>query len=407
MTTAQIAIPPKLGPVFKPERGELRYRGAYGGRGSGKSFSFALMAATFGYREPLRILCTRELQVSIKESFHAELKAAIASKPWLAAHYAVGVDYLRGLNGTEFIFRGLRHNMSSIKSMAQIDICIVEEAEDVPEQSWVDLEPTIRAPKSEIWVVWNPRTDGSPVDKRLIKDPPPRSCVVKLNYLDNPKFPKVLEEQRKHAQRTMDSGAYAHIWEGCYWSASDAQIFNKKWRVDDFETPGRVDRFYYGADWGFAQDPTTLIRSFIQNDCLFIDHEAYGIGIDIEDLPELFNKVPGADKWPIKADNSRPETISAMRRRKFNVNPARKWPGSVEDGIAYMRGFKEIIIHPRCKRTAEEFRLYSYKTDRLTGEVLPVVIDANNHCIDAIRYSLDGYIKPAYEGPSGLSIQSL
>lgn len=132
MSEVAVSLPPKLVPLFTPPRGDLRFRVAYGGRGSGKSFTFALMAAIWGYAEPLRILCTRELQVSIKESMHAEIKNAIASLPWLAAHYDVGEAYIRGKNGTEFIFRGLRHNISAVKSMAQIDLCIVEEAADVP-----------------------------------------------------------------------------------------------------------------------------------------------------------------------------------------------------------------------------------------------------------------------------------
>lgn len=138
--------------MFSHPRGSLRYRGAHGGRMSAKSASFAKMASVFGYAEPLRILCTRDIQDSIKESFHAELKNAIASEPWLAAAYDVGENYIRGKNGTEFIFKGLRHNIGSIKSMAQIDICIIEEAEDVAEHSYIALEPTIRAPKSEIWL---------------------------------------------------------------------------------------------------------------------------------------------------------------------------------------------------------------------------------------------------------------
>lgn len=119
MTEAMIRLPPKLVPIFSKPRGAVQYRCAYGGRGSGKSFNFAKMAAVWGYAEPLRVLCTREFQASIKESFHAELKAAIASEPWLEAHYDVSIDYLRGSNGTEFIFRGLRHGVSSIKSLAK------------------------------------------------------------------------------------------------------------------------------------------------------------------------------------------------------------------------------------------------------------------------------------------------
>ena len=128
MSEAEVSLPGKLVEVFAPLRGEVRYRGAHGGRGSGKSFGFALMACVLGVQEPLRILCTRDLQNSIKESFHAELRSAIATTPWLQAHYEVGESYIRGKNGTEFLFKGLRHNMAAIKSMAQIDICIIEEA---------------------------------------------------------------------------------------------------------------------------------------------------------------------------------------------------------------------------------------------------------------------------------------
>lgn len=226
MTEAVVRLPPKLKEVFAQPRGSLRYRGAYGGRGSGKSFNFAKMAAIFGIIEPLRILCTREYQGSIKESFHAELKNAIASEPWLAAAYDVGIDYLRSkINKTEFMFKGLRHNISSVKSTAQIDICIVEEAEDVPEESWQALEPTIRAPKSEIWVVWNPRKEGSPVDSRFIQNTPPRSMIVKMNYMDNPWFTDVLEEQRAHQQATLDPETYAHIWLGNYIRIGKASVF--------------------------------------------------------------------------------------------------------------------------------------------------------------------------------------
>lgn len=228
MSTVKIELPPKLLPVFAKARGELRYRGAFGGRGSGKSFSFAKMAAIWGYVEPLRILCTRELQNSIKESFHAEVKNAISSESWLESSYDIGVDYIRGNNGTEFIFKGLRHNSSSIKSLAQIDLCIIEEAEDVPEESWQALEPTIRAPKSEIWVIWNPKRPASPTAKRFRQVMPPRSAVVEMNYRDNPWFPIELEEQRLHQKETLDDDVYAHIWEGGY-SLAGRGAFHIKW----------------------------------------------------------------------------------------------------------------------------------------------------------------------------------
>src|SRR5690606_38589763 len=112
---AQVILPEKLVPVFTPPRGEVQYRGAYGGRGSGKSFNFAKMAAVWGYSEPLRVLATREYQGSIRESFYAELKSAILSEPWLADEYIIGSDSIRGRKGTEFIFMGLRRSINSIR----------------------------------------------------------------------------------------------------------------------------------------------------------------------------------------------------------------------------------------------------------------------------------------------------
>ena len=403
---ATVKLPPKLVPVFAPPRGELRYRGAYGGRGSAKSFSFAKMAAIWGYAEPLRILCTRDIQDSIKESFHAELKNAIASEPWLAAAYDVGIDYLRGKNGTEFIFKGLRHNITSIKSMAQIDLCIIEEAEDVPEHAWEALEPTIRIHKSEIWLIWNPKAENSPVDKRFIKNAPPRSAIVELNYRDNPWFPQELEEQRKHAQATIDPGRYAWIWEGKYLQDSEARVF-RNWKVEEFEAPpDAIHRL--GADWGFSIDPTVLIRCHIVGRKLYIDYEAYAIGCDIVATPDLFMTVPEAEKWPMTADSARPETINHLRKHGFpKIQPAVKGSRSLEEGIEWLQSY-EIIVHPRCKHTIDELTEYSYKVDPDTRRVLPVLLDKNNHLIDALRYACEGVrranpVKPKQENKPRIS----
>jgi len=237
--TVSLGIPEKLAALFAVPFGDLRYRGVYGGRGSAKSRTVATMAAVLGIQRPMRILCTREFQISIKESFHAELKAAIAAEPWLAKRYQVGVDYLRGSNCTEFFFRGLHSNIEAIKSLSGIDLCIVEEAEDIPEESWLALEPTIRAPRSEIWAIWNPRHEGSPVDRRFRQSPAPRTMMVEMNHADNPWFPGVLEEQRLHAQRIMDDATYAHIWEGAYLINSDTQVYSGRYEIKEF-TPGKL-----------------------------------------------------------------------------------------------------------------------------------------------------------------------
>lgn len=389
--TARIELPPKIGRVLAPPRGSYQYRGPHGGRGSAKSYSVALIAAAWGYQEPIRILCTRELQASIKESFHAELKAAIGSVPWLARHYDVGVDYLRGANGTEFIFRGLRHNSQSIKSLAKIDLTIVEEAEDVPEESWIALEATVfRQPRSELIAIWNPRRRGSPVDKRLRQNPPPGAIVEAVQWRDNPFFPAGLDKLRQHQQATLDPATYAWIWEGEYLELSAAQVLAGKVEVRQFEPTPDWDGPYHGADWGFSQDPTTAVRCWIYGGCLFVEHEAYKAGLEIDQTAAEFRRaIPGIEAHTIRADSARPETISYLKRHGLpRVEAVKKWPGSVEDGIAHLRSYAAIVVHPRCVHTIEETRLYSYKTDRLSGDILPGVVDAHNHCIDAIRYAL-------------------
>lgn len=392
----EFEIPDALVPVFDAPRGEMRWRGAYGGRGSGKSVNFATVAAIWGSVEPLRILCTRDLQASIKESFHAELKAAIAENEWLTHFYDVGVDYLRGKNGTEFMFRGLRHNMSAIKSTAHIDLCIVEEAEDVPEKSWVELIPTIRAPKSEIWVLWNPREKGSPVDLRLRQNSPPRSCIVEMNHRDNPWFPDVLEEERLANQATFDDALYRHIWEGDYYEQSDAQIFRNKYRVEEFTAGGPGwDGPYYGLDWGFSQDPTAGVKCWIFGNTLCIEYEAGKVGLELDDTPEFLRQgLPDIERHTVRADSARPESIRYVQRHGIpQCVGVEKGKGSVEDGIEFIKSFSEVIIHPRCTETIREFRYYSYKIDRLSGDVLPVIVDKFNHFLDATRYALEPMMK--------------
>jgi phage terminase large subunit len=362
------------------------------------------MAAVFGYAEPLRILCTREFQASIKESMFAELRGAINAHPFLRDHYEIGESYIRGRNGTEFLFRGLRVNMSSIKSTAGIDICIIEEAEDVPEHSWRDLTPTIRAPGSEIWPIWNPRTKGSPVDQRFRQgEAPPRAVIAEINASDNPWLPPVLREEMEHSRVNDSPEVFAHVWEGAYLEIGEAQVLHGKIRVAPVPeaVPDDCDGPYYGADWGFSTDPTALIRFYRARDGrrLYISHEAYAPGVEVVDLGALFERVPESGAHVIRADNARPEIISHMRNEGWRIQAADKWPGSVEDGVTWLRSHQEVIIDPRCPNTIREGRLWSYKVDRQTGDPLPVLVDANNHAWDAIRYGAQPMIRPRNASP--------
>ena len=376
-----------------------RYKSFYGGRGSGKSMNIARALVIKACEKKLRILCCREVQNTIKDSVHkliADQIEIMGLSPW----FDITQSSIRSANGSEFIFKGLRADPQSIKSTEGVDLAWIEEAQTVSEDSWAILIPTIRKAGSEIWLTWNPLDEDSPTYRRFVTNPPPDCVSVEVNYDKNPYFPEVLRQEMEFLKAT-DYAAYEHVWLGKPLTLTAAVIFSGKYTVEAFpdDLYLKADRLFFGADFGFANDPSTLIRSFILDDCLYIEYEAYGVGVELTEMRQFYLSVPGADKWPIKADSSRPETISYLKKEMgFNISGAEKWQGSVEDGIAHLRGFRKIIIHERCKHMADEARLYRYKVDKKTNEVLPVIEDANNHCWDAVRYSLDGYIQHKGKG---------
>lgn len=384
----QLDIPAALLFLLEPKR----LKGAWGGRGSGKSWSFARCLIAIAHSRKVLILCAREYQNSIQDSVLRLLEAQIEMMgltPWFDVQKTTIISKV---TGAEFIFKGLHRNVLEIKSTEGVDYCWVEEAQTVSDESWQTLIPTIRKPGSEIWVSWNPLSDTDSTHKRFILNSPPNSIIRKVGWQDNHWFPAELEAERQYMLK-IDPDAYDHVWEGGTRKISAATIYRGKFRVDSFKTPDHVERFFYGADFGFSQDPSTLVRFYIEDNKLYIDYEAYEVGCEIDDLEKLYDKVPGSRDWPIKADNSRPETISFVRRRGFLITAADKWPGSVEDGIEHIKGFDEIIVHERCVHTAMELRLYSYKVDKLSNDILPVIVDKHNHCMDPLRYGLDGYIQ--------------
>lgn len=408
MSTLRIELPPKLLPVFAHPRGSVRYRVLHGGRGSGKSFSVAKMAAIWGAIEPLRILCVRELQNSIRESMHAELKNAINSCPWLSTQYNIGVDFLRHkTNGTEFIFRGLRSNIEAVKSMAQIDLVIAEEAETIPANSWQDLLPTIRADKSEIIIIFNPKKRNSWVAETFLNNPPPpRSVVTELNFRDNPWFSDVLEEQRADQQSRLDPSLYAHIWEGKFYESSEAQVFNGKYKTEDFAPQADWDGPYFGFDFGFSQDESAGVKCWIYEQVLYIEHELYEKHLEIDDTAaKMAELLPDVERHVVRADNARPESISYLKRHGIpKIVPCSKGAGSVEDGVEFIKSFDKIVIHSRCANTLNEFNLYSYKVDRHSGDILPTIVDAYNHALDSLRYALEPIMKKK-NAPAGLLLK--
>jgi phage terminase large subunit len=366
--------------LFDPHR----YKILYGGRGGMKSWGVGRALSILGAQQPRRILCAREYQTSIKDSVIALLKDQIRQLD-LKSRYKFGATYIEGKNGTEFLFKGLRINPDEIKSLEGVDICWVEEAQRVSEDSWTYLIPTIRKQGSEIWGTFNPMDAEDATYQRFVLNTPPNTLLIKVNWYDNPWFPETLDQERQYCLQT-DPDAYAWIWEGNPRKISDAVVFRGKFSIEAFETPSDAYLFF-GADWGFGPDPTTLVRSFIKDRCLYIDYEAYALGLELNAIAGVFDAVPGARDWPIEADSSQPQTIKHVSTFGFKVRGAKKWAGSVEDGIAYLRSFDRIVVHERCYYTGQEMRLYSYKTDRVSGTVLPQLVDKHNHCIDALRYA--------------------
>lgn len=370
-----------------------RYKVAYGGRGSGKSWEFARRLLRIGSEKCVRVLCARELQISIRDSVHRLLSDQVHALG-LSDHYEIGQKAIVGVNGTEFIFKGLRHNATEIKSTEGVDICWVEEAQAVSEDSWRVLIPTIRSPGSEIWVTFNPDQPTDPTYKRFILNTPETAIIRRVNYGDNPWFPMELEREREHTERT-DPDAYANVWLGECRAYSSAQVLAGKWEIGVFDGKGGGWHGpYYGADWGFAKDPSVLVRCWIGGRTLYIDYEAWGVEVPLDDTPALFDKVPDARRYTVRADSARPETIRHLQARGYDrMVPVKKWPGSVEDGVEFLRSFEKIIIHQRCQHTIDEARQWSYKTDRMTGNIMPVLVDAHNHCFDAVRYALSPIIR--------------
>lgn len=258
MTTVRIALPPKLRPVFK---GRADVRGAYGGRGSGKTRSFAKMAAVRGFihgnaGDSGIILCARQFMNSLEDSSLEECKRAIEEEPFLAAYYEIGAKFIKSRDGRiNFAFSGLDRNIASVKSKGRLLLCWVDEAEPVTDDAWLTLIPTLREEGSdwnaELWVTWNPKRKTAPVDSRFRGSNDPLTKVVSLNWRDNPKFPAKLERDRQRdlAERP---DQYGHIWEGEYATAIAGAYFAQA--LTQAKAENRIGRV--------PADPLMTIRLF-------------------------------------------------------------------------------------------------------------------------------------------------
>ncbi len=351
---AQVKVPPKLIPVFT---GEARYRGAFGGRGSGKTRTFAKMAAIKGYQLSRAgkegvILGGREFMNSLADSSMAEIKAAIKSEPWLAAHYDIGETYIRTKDRRiEFGFVGLKQSLESIKSRARIWLLWVDEAEPVTETAWETAIPSVREHDSEVWVTWNPASKRSATHKRFRQDATPDMKIVEINYQDNPWFPDVLEKDRlRDLEKRPDS--YGHIWGGEFKAVTEGAYFAAD--LTKAKAEGRISRV--------AADPLMTIRLFADiggtgaksDNFVFWAAQFIGREIRVFDHYEVQGQPIGAH-------------LTWLRSKGFTPDRAKIWlphDGSTNDkvfDVSYESAFKAadyaVDVIPNQGKGAASFRI--------------------------------------------------
>ena len=370
-----------------------------------------------------RAACVREVQKSLKNSVKLLVEDKIRALG-VAHLFEVLEAEIKTPGGGVIMFQGMQnHTADSIKSLEGFDVAWVEEAQSLSQRSLDLLRPTLRKPGAELWFSWNPGKPTDPVDVLLRGPNPPRNAVViEVNWNDNPYLPDDLrEEQEDDAARDPDK--WSHVWGGNYSLNSEARVF-RNWSVQAFDTPSdAVHRF--GADWGFAMDPTALVRCHIDGRKLYVDAEAVEVGCEIDETPYLFSGDTKPETWPkseayvngptsdnpkrikrqgitraakdlIRADSARPETVSYMKRHGYRITAAIKGTGSIEDGINFLKAF-DIIVHPRCTNVINELTLFAYKIDPHTEEILSELDDKNNHTIDALRYALEELRRTGYK----------
>ena len=403
----EIETVPWAVPLLEP----ARYKGAKGGRSRGASHFFAEAVVLHMLAHPDdRVVCVRETQRSLRFSAKSLIEAKIRTLG-LQSHFKVLQTEIRRVGGTGIcIFEGMQdHTADSIKSLEAFHIAWVEEAQSLSKRSLDYLVPTIRTPDSELWFSWNPDQPDDPVEvlfRGLAGEDYPETdgtaigegfVVIHATYQDNPfcTDEMVTEAER---MRKLDLDAFAHIWLGEFDVKSEARIFTRV-RVEDFdpELVGAMQGPYHGCDFGFANDPTTLVKCWIHDNRLYLERESYKLRLDVGEatVRQWRQDVPGFDRYVIRADSARPDSISLLAKSGApKIEGAPKGKGSVEDGVEFIRKFDEIVIHERCRRAQDEARLYSYKVDKHTGDILPQIEDKHNHIWDAVRYALSPLIRP-------------
>lgn len=407
----QIVIPEAFRFLFSPKR----YKGAYGGRGSAKSHSIGRALLIQGAQSQRRVVCGREIQKSIKDSVHALLKDIISGNEALSSHYTVRETYIEGKNGSEFIFRGLKHNTRDLKSLEGCDVAWVEEAENVSDGSWEILIPTIRKEGSEIWVSFNVKNVNDPTYRRFITEADSDMDIRKVSWRDNPFFPEVLKKEMEKLKAN-DYEAYLHIWEGEPDTRRSGAVYAKQ--LSKAREEGRLTFVPYDPgcevftawDLGFGDSTSIWWLQFVGRELRWIDfYENSGeqLGHYAQVIKSKnYNYRDTAHFLPHDGGhgNIRGDSVSIQLRQLGLKNIVLDRETDINPGIELLRQTiaYSVFDKDKCKDGlhALENHAYEWNEDRQVFSKNPKH-DWTSHASDAARYAAIA----ASKVKSGLNVQ--
>lgn len=391
---AKAEFPVKLACLFEAKR----YKVLYGGRGGAKSWGVARALLIKGVKDPLRILCAREFQVSIKDSVHKLLADQIEALG-LSEFYEITNSNIRGRNGTEFSFVGLKNNIMSIKSFEGVDICWCEEAQTISKTSWNVLIPTIRKDGSEIWVTFNPELESDDTYQRFVISPPDNSIVQKITWRDNPWFPQTLREEKENLE-VRDHDAYLNVWEGLCRRTVDGAVFAQEMTMAEMD--GRITKVPYDPvkpvhavfDLGWADNTAIWFVQFVGFEIRLIRYMedsqktmTYYLS-QMQSLGYVYDTI-----WlPHDAENT---TLAAagrsiadiVRQANYKVQIVPRTP--IADSINAARTLftKCYFDKENCYQGLQCLRHYRYDVDPDTKQFSKTPLhDVYSHGADAFRY---------------------
>jgi phage terminase large subunit len=391
---AKAEFPVKLEGLFK----KSRYKVLFGGRGGAKSWGIARALLIKGAKDPIRILCAREFQTSIKDSVHKLLCDQIDSLG-LLSFYEITQTSIRGRNGTEFSFVGLKNNVANIKSYEGVDICWVEEAQTTSRLSWNVLIPTIRKQGSEIWISFNPELETDETYQRFVANPPADCITMKVNWYDNPWFPETLRLE-KDALKARDEEAYNQVWEGLCRQTVDGAIFAKE--MQQAEKDGRICRVPYDAtkpvhavfDLGWSDSTAIWFLQFVGMETRlirYIEDSQKTISYYLATM-QTYGYVYDKIWLPHDAEN---KTLAAAGRSIDDIVRAAGYKTEIMPRVPILDSINAArTIFPNCyfdrEHTADGLaclRHYRYEVDPETGQFSRNPLhDHYSHGADAFRY---------------------